>query len=306
MNRNVNDPQYQSKVLELLVEADNEGLAEGEDPSQRAFKNIMRVMKKLDIDGYVLAGVGQPPEIDLINALQREFMFRENDIAEGGLHFGAFMFRDLFARLSVPIIFGSPALNPFDHLDFSENQKRWLAEDEASVKTLNDQFLDLLDLAYGVLEAGHEIKLPERSRTLLALSHYQLEASAGALCRSYGFTGSTQGALLAVELASKAALLRFGLVEDQLKRRPFGHDLSALTEKLAENAPDFDLDRVQRCIESFPDYVGNRYDATQPTRRDAGSIVMKCQFIVSEIIRQISHRNIRSDNTEIEGRFYPA
>lgn len=305
MIRDVNHPEYQRLVLDLLIEADDEGLVAGEEPKQRAFKNIMRVMSKLGVNGYTLAGFGQAPEIDLINALQRDFMYRQSDIAEGGIHFGAFMFRDLFARLTIPIVFGEGALNPFDLLDFSENQKRWLASDKDACQTLQDQFIDLLDLAYGILEAGSATPLPNQSKSLLALSHYQLEAAAGALCRAYGYAGSTQSALLAVELASKAALLFRGLDSQELARRPYGHNLSALLTKLSDFEPGFDLDRTLRCLSTFPDYVGNRYEAIQPERREAGHILMKCQFIVGEIMRQLSDRDFRASSNITEPRYYP-
>lgn len=131
----VNDPHFRQKVVDLLIEADDEGLALREEPKQRAFMNITRVMAKLGVDGYVLAGSGQPVEIDLIRELQKH-MFREADIGTGAVHFGAFMFRDLFARFSIPVVFGRCAIEPLTHIDFSESQLRWMCFERGKHRTI--------------------------------------------------------------------------------------------------------------------------------------------------------------------------
>ena len=64
--------------------------------------------------------------------------------------------------------------------------------------------------------------------------------------------------------------------------------------------------RVKRVLASHPKYVANRYDAAQPDRRAVGDIVMTTQYLVSEVIRQMSDRNMREDLQPPIARIYPA
>lgn len=82
--------------LEILaVEADDEGLRLGEEPRQRAFSNVLRMVKRLGLDDVVLVGPGAPPILQRIHAAN-DRMFRPIDKRSGGVHLGFFMFRDLF------------------------------------------------------------------------------------------------------------------------------------------------------------------------------------------------------------------
>jgi hypothetical protein len=88
--------------LELLaIEADDRGLRDGEEPKQRAFMNVMRVLEALKIDNVVLIGPNAPPIVQRIHAANDK-LFRAIDKQEGGIHLGLFMFRDFFSRLYVP------------------------------------------------------------------------------------------------------------------------------------------------------------------------------------------------------------
>src|SRR5690349_2562834 len=90
------------ELVRLLILADDAGFAAGEEPKRREFENVRRVMEQLRPgSAYVIAGQHTPPLVRRIQALSRQ-LYRPEDIRVGGVHMGAFMFRDLFARLSVP------------------------------------------------------------------------------------------------------------------------------------------------------------------------------------------------------------
>jgi hypothetical protein len=233
----------------------------------------------------LLVGPHAPPEIHLIRELQK-LMFREADIGSGAMHFGAFMFRDMFGRFSVPVGFGRFSLKPLEEIDFSESQIRWLCSDEETLFSYEDQYFDVCDIASGAHELGSDQPLPDQASHLVRLAHFNLEASAGALCRAYGYVGSTQSALLAVELSLKAALLARGTSESELKKS-YGHNLGKLASEFASHNSGFDGALVGAVIDRLPAYVPNRYDPEQPSRVESGHIVMGAQFIVSEVIRAI-------------------
>ncbi len=132
------------EVLRHIHAADDEGLAAGESPKQRAFHNILRVLKRLDIDGVILVGDNAPPIVKRIHRLN-DLLFRPEDKQEGGIHLGAYMYRDIFCRLYVPIIFGSPSVDFYKLSDLSDYQKQRLHSDPTERDRFFDQALDLLD-----------------------------------------------------------------------------------------------------------------------------------------------------------------
>jgi hypothetical protein len=283
--------------------ADDEGLASGERPNQRSFGNVLRVLKRFNIDGVVLAGVGKAPIVSRIEAANNA-LFRKQDQAGGGIHLGAIMFRDLFARFDVPVIFGAPNIDILELVDLTEYQKGWLASDGSEAERFQDQALDLLDFGYGMSEFGHGRSLPPLAGDLIFRSHIHLEAAAATASGPFDFRGTIQSALLGSELALKAGLAAHGVSEKNLKS-DYGHNQTKAANKLGELEADFARDRVARVLATFPDYVASRYGGPQPTRLEVGHVLMGAQYIASEVTRRFSDRDIRKDNGDGRSRAYP-
>lgn len=291
--------------LEVLAcEADDEGLLSGEEPKQRAFKNVLRILVKLGIDGVPVTGE-QAPEIVKRIHHANDRLFRSTDKREGGKHLGFFMFRDLFSRFYVPVIFGSPWVDFWELLDLSEDQKRWMAKDDETVARFQDQAMDLLDFGYGFMEFGHTRKVTNQSKELIYRAHVQLEAAAATATSAYDYRGTLQSALLGTELALKAGLLCNGYSDKDLRQK-IGHNLSKAATLLGACEEAFDADRVIRTVETFPDFAQSRYGRTQPDRREMGHILMKAQFVASEVTRTFTDRNIRASEISPRPRSYPS
>lgn len=289
------------ELLALVLEADESALAKGDSPSQRAFNVVTEVAGKLFLEGAVLMGAGAPPQVLRIHELVKQ-LYRPEDIAAGGVHLGLFMFRDVYARLSVPVIMGEVRIDPLDHVDLSAIQKRWLQRRESDLRMLWDQFVDLFDFGYGLMEP--KAKLPELSDRFLGLAHFQLQAAAATLTGAYHRGGAVQSALLAIELMLKGVLAARGYDESRLRK--LGHDLGQLAAQVATLESGFDADRVARTIAKFPPLVTNRYDASQPNRVEAGRIVMGAQYVAAESMRQLSDRNFRDGMDHLVPRSWPA
>lgn len=292
----------EEEVRQRVHAADDEGLQNGEEPKQRAFQNVMRVLNALNIDGVVLIGKNAPPIVHRIHAANNR-LFRMEDKREGGVHLGAFVFRDIFCRLPVPLIFGSPSIDFFQMVDLSDYQKIWLGQSDIDVARLTDQAADLLDFGYGWMEFGHGRSIDERGTSLIFRAHTQLEAAAATATGAYDYRGTIQSALLGAELSIKAGLAAHGVSDDELKA--LGHNQIKSAKNLAELESDFDLDRVIRVVSLFPDYVKSRYAGESPDRMQTGHILMGAQYIASEVTRLFSDRNIRKDNTSLPDRSYP-
>jgi hypothetical protein len=126
------------------------------------------------------------------------------------VHLGAVMFRDLFARFDVPIMYGSPRVDLFELVDLTDYQKGWLASDASELQRFEDQALDLMDFAYGMIEFGHGKSLAALAGDLIYRAHIHLEAAAATATGAFDFRGTIQSALLGSELALKAALAATG------------------------------------------------------------------------------------------------
>ncbi|OSJ36791.1 hypothetical protein BSZ19_02525 [Bradyrhizobium japonicum] len=59
------------------------------------------------------------------------------------------MFRDVFARTSIPLGFGKISLDPFTLTDLTKNQLGWLAMRPRDIKCFLDQFTDIMDFSGG-------------------------------------------------------------------------------------------------------------------------------------------------------------
>lgn len=281
--------------------ADDEGLRLREEPRQRAFQNVFRTLNSLGIDGVVLIGSNAPRIVQRIYAMNN-FLFRPQDKQAGGIHLGAFMFRDIFCRLSVPVISGTPVVDFMKLVDLSDYQKSWLSEDEASLFQLEDQASDLLDFGYGSMEFRGKVA-EEKGKSFIFRAHTHLEAAAATATGAFDYRGTIQSALLGTELALKAGLAAHGVCDEDLKK--IGHNLKKAATRLSNLETGFDVARVTRVINLFPDYVKSRYEGPQPSRIETGHVLMGAQYIASEVTRQFSDRDIRASNPRFQSRSYP-
>mgnify|MGYP003644857704 CR=1 FL=1 len=282
------------ELSRLILAIEDELDAEGMDPKDRAFHGPQRVMSKLGYISFVMGGLGAPPVLERIMAIHRS-LYRPKDTGVGGLHGGAFMFRGIATRIYIPIIFGRVGINPLDLCDLTDDQKRWLGSRDSDLNAYVDTFADLFDFAAMLAPMSNYSYPPEESVPLLTSASFQLQAAGAVLCNAFDERGCVQNALIGAELTLKGALKGKGVLEKELKG--MGHDLPRLVEATAERWPSFDLEKASKVVAEFPPYVANRYSQAQPSRRDAGSIVMGAQFIAGETARAISGGNFRAGLT---------
>jgi len=292
-----------AQIRAAVHTADDEGLANNEEPKDRAFKNVLRVLTTLGVDNVVVAGQSAPPIVRRIHTAN-ERLFRREDMQAGGLHLGAYMFRDIFCHFHVPLAFGTAKIDFFEIIDLTDYQKGWLASDSQEAARFHDQGIDLLDFGYGWMEFGSGRPASTLSKELIFRSHVQLEAAAAIATGGGDFRGIVHSSLLGVELSLKAGLAASGETKDDLRKR-YGHDLKKAALELGKRESAFDSARVVRSISTFPPFVQSRYEGAHPARLEAGHILMTAQYIASEVTRCFSDRNLRADDPEMAARTYP-
>jgi hypothetical protein len=212
-----------------VLEADEELFREGAEPRERCLPVISKVMTKLQISEFILAGQHTPAIVKRISALHSS-LYRPADIAVGGIHGGIFMFRDVFARVDIPTIYGRLSIDPLKLTNLSEIQIRWLSSREADHRMFNDQFVDIMDFAGGIGNFAGYRSPPKEASKVFWLAAFQLQAAAAALSVAYDFREAVQSAIIGAELALKGGLAALGVDEARRKKRfarPFSGGLRA-------------------------------------------------------------------------------
>lgn len=284
-------------LMKLVIEVDGELIQEGAEPFQRALAAYMRIAQRLQPGSSSI--LQSDPLFNAVNHIYGE-LYRPSDLHMPPMHIGAFMFRDIFFPLRIPVIFGSPAINPVDFLvDVPEIQKQWLFTDQQSGLAFFDQVIDLMDFVYGLNDLEKVGQLPDKTMEWWYLAKQQLEAAAATVLGSFNKYAVIQNCCISTELLLKGALLTSGIDEDTLKneKKGYGHKLENLVNRTGELLPNLDKDNILFVVQQLPNYVKSRYEAMQVSRLELGRFLMNTQFISGEILRQFSDRNFRSDFT---------
>lgn len=288
-------------LLHLVLEADEEGFNAGEGPKKRSMTTISRVMKKLGQDNYIGAGYGRHPLSERISNIIKQ-LYRPQDIAAGGVHMGAFMFRDIFGKVEIPLIFGIVDVDPLRFINLNDNQIKWMCKSPIHTAQYYDQFTDIMDFGYGLMEIKIKVNC-QNVESLFANARFHLQAAAAVVTSAFDYSGAIQSAIIATELVLKGGLAALGVSEPQWRKH--SHDLSSAAKAFANLAPNFDINRVLIALKKLPPYVENRYSGDQPPRLETGHIIMSSQYIAGEVMRQLSDRNFRRGANKGWERIYP-
>jgi hypothetical protein len=282
-------------LMKLVIEVDDELIQKGMEPFQRPMSAYLMIAQRLKPGSSSI--LQYDPLFNAVNQIYDE-LYRPTDMHMPPMHTGAFMFRDVFFSLRIPLIFGSPVINPVNFLiDMPDTQKQWLFNNQQTGLTFFDQVIDLMDFVYGLNEIEKIQQLPDKTVEWWYLAKQQLEAAAATVIGSFNKYAVIQNCCISTELLLKGALMAKGVDEKTLanKKQGYGHNLENLVDKTAQHLPNLDEETLLIVVKQLPDYVGSRYEAMNFSRLDIGRLLMNTQFISGEILRQFSNRNFRAD-----------
>ncbi|KAM3114245.1 hypothetical protein [Phormidesmis sp. 146-33] len=286
----------ETDLLKLVIEVDDELIQEGMEPFQRPLPACLKIAERLK-PGSTFT-FEYDPLFNAINQMYSE-LYRPSDLDNPPMHVGAFMFRDVFFPLRIPLVYGSPTINPVDLLvDVPDVPKRWLFDNKQSGLTFFDQVIDLIDFVYGLDDLEKTGKLPDKTVEWWYLAKQQLEAAAATVLGSFNKYAVIQNCCISTELLLKGALLANGISEDTLKneKKGYGHKLENLVNRTGELLPNVNTETLLFVVQQLPNYVKSRYEAMQVSRLDLGRFLMNTQFVSGEILRQFSKRDLRSNS----------
>ena len=273
------------ELWRLVLELEDEMCAEGMEPKKRHFALPIRAMERLGFRSFAIAGSGAPPLLKRIEGLQGR-LYRPRDVAAGGVHGGAFMFRGIATSVHVPIIYGRVRLVPYDCCDLSATQIDWLRSTPGQDRAYLENFCHLFDFAGCLQPMSGYGSVPESALPMLQLSALQTQGAGATLCAAFDERGAVQSALMAAELSMKGALVGAGADDSELRR--LGHDFAKLARGVGEAYAHFEFEEAMEEVRNLPELVPNRYSAEQPGRNETGSIVMSSQAIAGAVARALT------------------
>jgi hypothetical protein len=297
-------------LFKFVIEVDSELIQKQVEPFKRPHHAYLIIAEQLNPGSSSI--LEHDPLFSAVNQIYGE-LYRPSDLWMPPMHVGAFMFRDVFFPLRIPIIYGQPMINPADFLvDVPDTQKRWLFDDQQISLTYFDQVIDLLDFVYGLDDLRKRRTLPAKTVEWWYLAKQQIEAAAATALGSFSKYAIVQNCCIATELLLKGALMAKGVDENTLKKKEYGHNLENLANKIADQVPGLDRATMILVVQKLPNYVKSRYEAENFSRLDLGNFLMNTQFISGEVLRQFSKRNFRADfsvepgeNLDLSNRAFP-
>jgi hypothetical protein len=290
----------ETDLLKLVIQVDDELIQKGVEPFQRPLQAYLRIVRQLKPGSSSI--LQHDPLFNDVNQIYSE-LYRPSDLHMPPMHVGSFMFRDVFFPLRIPLIYGSPAVNPVDFLtDVPDIPKRWIFDNQQTGSAFFDQVIDLMDFTYGLDDLEKIGKLPDKTVEWWYLAKQQLEAAAATVLGSFNKYAVIQNCCISTELLLKGALFAKGIDEGTLANKNksdkgYGHNLENLVNKASAHLSNLDQETLVFVVRQFPDYVESRYKAQNLSRSDLGKLLMNAQFISGEVLRQFSARNFRVNFT---------
>ena len=297
----ISDNELKARILSL----DNELISQGFEPWQRQMHIESKLSQELQIS-YVISDGNQPRHVDLLRQ-HFDAYYRKEDLFMPPLHVGAFLFRDLFFPIRIPVIFGSPVIDLSQFLcQATESQKQLIFGQRVSTLTFCDQAFDLLDFVYGLDDLGKQDRLSPRTIEWWHLAKQQLEAASATTLGSLTKYAIVQNCCVSAELLLKGALLQEGVDEDLLpnSNKGYGHKLVSMASKLCKIRDEIDDQLILAVASRMPNCVETRYNDIGLSRVQLGHLLMNTQYLAGEILRCYSDRNFRLD-APIQDRTYP-
>lgn len=206
---------------------------------------------------------------------------------------------DQVKKVVIGIAFGEVSISISGGLGFATHEEwlKWCRGNSNTAARSAFSFADMHDLVYGINQY-HEL---EGAKAFWGLASGQLEMVAENLSQSGAVNSAVlQPICLAAELAMKGTLLHLGVSENELRYKPYGHNLLNIAQAMTEKCRHRDDPLVLSALNRFPDYVGDRYRETTLSRIQIIELALDAQFVAASSVRRISGDDFAS---QLEGNW---
>ena len=214
---------------------------------------------------------------------------------------GGIAFRDQIYITRIPVIYGMAGINLFDFVDIDPSELALMHNVYfEQYKKAVYSICDLYDIAFGIDDILNENESNEILKYWLKMILSSIMSASFALSEEINLDNAIQSSLLSVELAAKSSLMYLGCDANYIKS--LGHCRKMIKENLISYKIIDENDDFFEIYYSLPKYVDSRYKPQNLSKQELVNIAIKSQFLVSEIIRKISKRNL-AESIQLEREF---
>ena len=258
---------------------------------QRPFQTTLEWMRLNKIQGDI-SSFYKPVE-DIYQKLYPRQKFSIPNLLIGGI-----AFRDQIYITRIPVIKG---INLFDFVDIDPSELALMHNVYfEQYKKAVYSICDLYDIAFGIDDILKEKESNEILVYWLEMILSSTMSAAFALSENINLANAIQSSLLSVELAAKSSLMYLGCDANYIKS--LGHCRKMIKENLISYKIIDENDDFFEIYYSLPKYVDSRYKPQNLSKQELVNIAIKSQFLISEIIRKISKRNL-AESIQLEQEF---
>ena len=261
---------------------------------QRPFQTTLEWMRLNKIQGDI-SSFYKPVE-DIYQKLYPRQKFSIPNLLIGGI-----AFRDQIYITRIPAIYGMAGINLFDFVDIDPSELALMHNVYfEQYKKAVYSICDLYDIAFGIDDILNENESNEILKYWLKMILSSIMSASFALSEEINLDNAIQSSLLSVELAAKSSLMYLGCDANYIKS--LGHCRKMIKENLISYKIIDENDDFFEIYYSLPKYVDSRYKPQNLSKQELVNIAIKSQFLVSEIIRKISKRNL-AESIQLEREF---
>ena len=261
---------------------------------QRPLEATLEWMSLNKIQGDISAFLKSVGEVYKILYPRQKFSFPN-------LLIGGISFRDQVYIARIPLGYGALSGSLFNFVDIDHSELAlmhniYYEQYKRALYTI----CDLFDIAFGIDDIFKEKESNESLTYWLEMILSSTMSAAFALSENINLANAIQSSLLSVELAAKSSLMYLGCDANYIKS--LGHCRKMIKENLISYKIIDENDDFFEIYYSLHKYVDSRYKPQNLSKQELVNIAIKSQFLVSEIIRKISKRNLARD-MQLEQQF---
>ena len=261
---------------------------------QRPLEATLEWMSLNKIQGDISAFLKSVGEVYKILYPRQKFSFPN-------LLIGGISFRDQVYIARIPLGYGALSGSLFNFVDIDHSELALMHNIYyEQYKRASYTICDLFDIAFGIDDIFKEKESNESLTYWLEMILSSTMSAAFALSENINLANAIQSSLLSIELAAKSSLMYLGCNYKYIT------SLSHSKKKIKENLISYKIINENNVFfeiyDSLPEYVDSRYKPQNLSKQELMDIAIKSQFLVSEIIRKISKRNLARD-MQLEQQF---
>lgn len=261
---------------------------------QRPFQTTLEWMRLNKIQGDISSFYKQVEDI-------YQKLYPRQKFSIPNLLIGGIAFRDQIYITRIPVIYGMAGINLFDFVDIDPSELALMHNVYfEQYKKAVYSICDLYDIAFGIDDILNENESNEILKYWLKMILSSIMSASFALSEEINLDNAIQSSLLSVELAAKSSLIYLGCDANYIKS--LGHCRKMIKENLISYKIIDENDDFFEIYYSLPKYVDSRYKPQNLSKQELVNIAIKSQFLVSEIIRKISKRNL-AESIQLEREF---